>query len=549
MLLFTLTAIQHNICMKGTIIPMRQLRLSRRLLYTSRSYPSNSLAKQNQADDNNEQLLFPDLRENVEQLRAAYTNCSDLVHRSFLIGGKTKAVLLYIEGLSDSAAIEKTVIQPLMQEDAGDFTGLERLLEQKITVSSGEVFTTFAAGIKHIANGDAILLLENEARALSLGLNHWEARGIEEPSAESVIRGPREGFTETLRVNLSQIRRIIKSPLLKMEPMSIGEYTQTKVVISYIEGLADETLLEEVRTRLSRIQLDGVLESGYIEEMIEDMPLSPFPQLLNTERPDVVCGNLLEGRVAILVEGTPFALIAPISFFSLMQSAEDYYQRFWVSSATRWLRYIFCLISLLLPSFYVAILTFHQEMVPGYLLISMAASREAVPFPALVEALLMEITFEALREAGVRLPKQVGAAVSIVGALVIGQAAVQAGLVSAPMVIVVAITGISSFMIPRYITGIAIRMLRFPLILLAGTLGLLGIMMGIIALVLHMCSLRSFGLPYLSSVQTPQISELKDILVRAPWWMMDKRPHLTGKYEEYRQPSGQKPGPKHKDKT
>ena len=274
--MFTLTAIQHNICMKGTIIPMRQLRLFRRLLYTSRSYPSNSLAKQNQADDNNEQLLFPDLRENVEQLRAAYTNCSDLVHRSFLIGGKTKAVLLYIEGLSDSAAIEKNVIQPLMQEDAGDFTGLERLLEQKITVSSGEVFTTFAAGIKHIANGDAILLLENEARGLSLGLNHWEARGIEEPSAESVIRGPREGFTETLRVNLSQIRRIIKSPLLKMEPMSIGEYTQTKVVISYIEGLADETLLEEVRTRLSRIQLDGVLESGYIEEMIEDMPLSPF---------------------------------------------------------------------------------------------------------------------------------------------------------------------------------------------------------------------------------------------------------------------------------
>ena len=316
--------------------------------------------------------------------------------------------------------------------------------------------------------------------------------------AEGGIRGSREGFIESLQVNTSLLRRIIKSPALKLQSMKIGKYTKTNVVVAYIDGLVDQTLIEEITNRLQRIEIDGILESGYIEEMIEDNPYSPFPQLLATERPDVACAHLLEGRAVILVEGTPFTLIAPISFFSLIQSHEDYYNRFMVGSLIRWLRYVFLGISLLLPSLYVAVLTFHQEMVPTALMLSVAASREAVPFPAIVEALIMEITFEALREAGVRLPKQIGSAVSIVGALVIGQASVQAGLVSAPMVIVVAITGIASFMIPRYATGIAIRMLRFPIILLAGTLGLLGIMMGIIAIVIHLCSLRSFGVPYLA---------------------------------------------------
>jgi spore germination protein KA len=283
------------------------------------------------------------------------------------------------------------------------------------------------------------------------------------------------------------------------------------------------------------------LESGYIEELIEDNSYSPFPQLVNTERPDVAAANLLEGRVVILVDGTPFVLIAPISFFSLLQSPEDYYQRYMISSIIRILRFVFMVLSLLLPSLYVAVLTYHQEMVPTALLISVASSRESVPFPALVEALMMEVTFEALREAGVRLPKQVGAAVSIVGALVIGQAAVQAGLVSAPMVIVVAITGVSSFMVPHYTQGIALRMLRFPIILLAGTLGLLGVMLGVITIVVHLCTLRSFGIPYLTPIAPVKGRELKDALIRAPWWKMDTRPHLTGEFNSYRQSPSQKP--------
>ncbi|MFD0711601.1 spore germination protein [Paenibacillus sp. GCM10027626] len=490
-----------------------------------------------------QQELYIDLDSNIETIRTIYTNCSDVVFRSFLIGERTKAVLIYIEGLSDAKVIDDHVLAPLMQAAPVELTDLHVLFERKISVSQAKQIASFAACIEYMSAGLPILLCEGENRGLALGLSQWEKRSIEEPSAEASIRGPREGFTETLQVNISQIRRIIKSPALKMESLKIGDYTQTKVAIAFIDGIADKSLVEEVRNRLGRIQIDGILESGYIEEMIEDNPYSPFPQLLSTERPDVACSGLLEGRVVILMEGTPFVLIAPTTFFSLIQAAEDYYQRFLVGTIIRWLRYIFLAASLLLPSFYVALLTFHQEMVPSSLLFSMASSREPVPFPALVEALLMEVAFEALREAGVRLPKQVGAAVSIVGALVIGQAAVQAGIVSAPMVMVVALTGIASFMIPRYIAGIAIRMLRFPMIFLAGSLGLLGIMMGIIAIVLHLCSLRSFGVPYLAPLDTQKIRDMKDVLLRAPHWSMDTRPHFTGDYNEYRQAPEQKPGP------
>jgi hypothetical protein len=501
-------------------------------------------AQQFLSEEPEQQKLFSNLHQNEERLRLIYANCSDVIYRSFLISGKTKATLIYIDGLSDSEGIETYVIRPLMREGIKERIDFRQLFEQEISVSDVNECSTFSECITYLSSGNPILLCDNnEASAIALGLNQWEKRSIEEPTAEAGIRGPREGFTETLRVSTSQIRRIIKSPHLKMESMKIGDYTQTKVVIAYIEGLVDSALVEEVRKRLKRIQIDGILESGYIEEMIEDNPYSPFPQLLSTERPDVTCSSLLEGRVAIVVEGTPFVLIAPTTIFSLMQAAEDYYQRFWVSTVIRWLRYIFALISLMLPSLYVAITTFHQEMVPSSLLFSMATAREAVPFPALVEVLIMEITFEALREAGLRLPKQVGAAVSIVGALVIGQAAVQAGFVSAPMVIVVAITGIASFLIPHYIAGIAIRMLRFPLIILAGTLGLLGIMMGIIALVLHMSSLRSFGVPYLSPIVNPIGNDQKDVLIRAPWWAMNTRPHLSGNDNKFRQGANQKPNP------
>lgn len=487
--------------------------------------------------------LHKELAENEQQLRALYDNCSDVVFRSFRIGGSTRALVVYIDGLTNTEELERNVLSVLMKTKMSKDSAIGKLLDNVVAVSQTNELATFEDCLESVANGFPTLLIDQQECALSFGLAKWEKRPVEEPMAEGVVRGPREGFTESIQVNMALLRRIIKTPALKMEQMQIGGYTKTKVVLAYIDGIVDMDLVKEARARLNRIDIDGVLESGYIEELIEDNPTSPFPQILSTERPDVTCGNLLEGRIAIIVDGTPFVMVAPATLFSLLQSSEDYYQRSIVSSAIRWLRFLFTGISFLLPSLYVALITFHQEMVPTSLLISMAASREAVPFPALVEALLMEITFEALREAGVRLPKQIGAAISIVGALVIGQASVQAGLVSAPMVIVVAITGIASFMIPHYIAGIAIRLLRIPMMFLAGSLGLLGIMLGIIVTVIHLSTIRSLGVPYLTPIGPMKFGEWKDTLVRAPWWMMNTRPHLTGDYQKIREGANQKPGP------
>lgn len=491
-----------------------------------------------------EDMLQSDLSYNIEVLQKLYTNCSDVVFRPFQINGATQAILIHIDGMSNQEEIDRHVLKPLMEiDDKSNHIQLKDYIQQKIAVTKVNEVFTISDVIEQVSSGSTIVLIDHEACGLSIGLAKWEKRAVEEPTAESVIRGPREGFTESIGVSTSLLRRRIKSPDLKMQTVYVGGYTKTKVIVAYIQEIADPSLIEEVLNRIKRIEMDGILESGYIEELIEDHSFSPFPQVLNTERPDAAAAHLLEGRVAILVDGTPFVLIAPMTLYSLLQSSEDYYQRFLIGTCIRWLRYAFFVFSLVLPSLYIAILTYHQEMIPTTLLLSIARSREQIPFPAFVEALIMEISFEALREAGVRLPKQVGSAVSIVGALVIGQAATSAGLVSAPMVMVVASTGIASFAIPHYTLGIALRMLRFPLMFLAGTLGLLGIMLGLITIIVHLSTLRSFGVPYLSPMGPMVPREMKDVLLRAPWWSLKTRPHFTGKYNKYRQSLDNKPKP------
>ncbi|WP_085994433.1 spore germination protein [Oceanobacillus senegalensis] len=481
--------------------------------------------------------------DNETKFHSIYSDCSDVVFRSFYIGEKDKAILIYIEGLSNVEEMDDNVLSPLMKQAEEKSYRIDTLINKRVSVSSVKEVKTFSECIGEISSGNPVIIVDQQKSGFSIGLSKLEKRSIDEPQAERVVRGPRDGFIEDLSVNTSLLRRRIRSPKLKMKSMEIGEYTKTKVVLAYVEGIADKTLIEEVNNRIRRVNIDGILESGVLEEFIEDNPYSPFPQVLATERPDAVTSNLLEGRVAILVDGTPITMVVPTTLYSLLQSSEDYYGRFLISTLIRWLRYLFLVLSLLLPSLYVAILTYHHEMVPTTLLISIAGSREQVPFPAIVEVLLMEVTFEALREAGLRLPKQVGSAVSIVGALVIGEAAVSAGIVSAPMVIVVAITGVASFTIPRYSASSAIRMLRFPIILLAGTLGLLGIMLGIITIIIHLATLRSFGEPYLSPMGPMKKQDMKDVLVRAPWWKLNTRPHLTGNYNKYRQSKSQKPSP------
>jgi spore germination protein len=466
----------------------------------------------------------------LDWLHHHLSSSSDVVFHTFAAGPELSCALVYVKGMVDLKTIEQSLLKPIMSFDssiaayefcAQIFTRKQLPIAQQSTPKSLQEATS------SILDGEVLLLVDGDARMVSFGVTTFEHRAIAEAPNEAVIRGPREAFIENLETNLTMVRRRLKTSSLKVEMMHVGTETHTSVAVIYLEGTCKQQLIDEVKKRLSDIKIDSVLGSSYLEEFIEDNPLSPFPQLQHTERPDVISAALLEGRVGILVNGTPIAIIAPVTLFMLLQSAEDYYQRYVAASWIRYIRYLFLFISLLLPSVYIAITTFHPDIIPERLLISVASYREVVPFPALVEAFLMEISFEALREATVRIPKSIGQSVSIIGALIIGNAAVDAGIASAAMVIIVSLTGVASFISPQFDLGLAFRLLRFPIMILAGTFGLFGIVCGMILIYLHLIELRSFGMPYLSPVTPMRPGDLKDTLGRAPWWAMKNRPSFS----------------------
>lgn len=321
------------------------------------------------------------------------------------------------------------------------------------------------------------------------------------------------------------LRRKIHNPNLVFEQMIIGKRTHTLVCLAYVQGVAPPDLVQEVRRRLKLITINDILESGYIEELIEDAPFSPFVTVGNSEKPDRVAARILEGRVAVLVDGTPFALTVPYLFIEGFHAAEDYYSRPYFASLVRLVRFIAYGLTLLAPGVYVALESFHPEHIPTPLVITMASAVEGTPFPAVVEALIMVTVFELLREGGIRLPAAIGPALSIVGALIIGDAAVKAGLIGAPMVIVVAITALSSFLVVPHTD--AVTLLRFGLIIMAGFLGIYGVGVGLIAILIHLCSLRSFGLSYLSPIVPISWPQLKDTFIRAPLRsLVNRRPAI-----------------------
>ncbi|MEH7415401.1 spore germination protein [Neobacillus drentensis] len=489
-----------------------------------------------------EREIEADLSINMDRLKQLFEDCSDIVFRQ-IVAGEVEACLLFVDGLIDSTSIQLHGINQILKEVEKDRVTADYLLDRIISASSVNEITKLDDVVSNILKGNTVLLVDRVKTGIVIDAKGGQRRGVSEPETESVVRGPREGLTENLRVNTALVRHKIRSNRLKAISKDVGEETKTGIAIMYIDGLVSPELLKEVQARLDRIKIDGILESGYIEELIEDNPWSVFPQIQNSERPDTIAANLLEGRVAIIIDGTPLALIMPATFWQFMQASEDYYHRYHISIFLRVLRLIFIFVALTLPSIYVAVTTYHQEMIPTNLLFSVASSREAIPFPAFVEAMIMEISFEALREAGVRLPKIVGQAVSILGALVIGQAAVEAGIVSAPMVIVVSLTGIASFTIPRFNMAISVRLLRFPFIVLAGMFGLFGIVLGLLILLTHLSKLRSFGIPYLSPVSPMSMKGLKDVFIRVPWWSMNERPNQTVKGDMIREGKGLKPSP------
>ena len=471
------------------------------------------------------------LAECIKKIKSDTNESGDIIVRCFSFGANhdIDCALVFVDGLVKAEIINNDVIRPLMFGSLRDFGEQEdkkglasRAAKTLLTVNELKETTSFAEAVGGFLYGDATLFIDGERKAIIINTKGWERRSVSEPASESVIRGPRESFIENLRTNTALLRRKISNPNLSFEAMTIGERTKTKVSIAYIKGLAQPELIKEVKRRLSAIDTDSILESGYIEQYIEDSPGSIFATIGYSEKPDIVAAKLLEGRVAIFVDGTPFVLTAPYLFIESFQSAEDYYFRPYFATLLRMVRVIGYLITILAPALYVAVTTFHQELIPTRLLITAAAAREGVPFPALVECLLMVMLFEIIREAGVRLPRPVGQALSIVGALVVGDAAVAAGLIGAPMVIVVAVTAVSGFVVPNQYDSAAI--LRLILLFLAASFGGFGFTMGLLGTLVHMSALESFGYPYLSPIAPLILTDNKDTLLRVPLWLMVSRP-------------------------
>jgi spore germination protein KA len=487
---------------------------------------------ENQAAVHSEDHIQESLSANLDIIRQKTGNSSDVVVRQLKMGRNSdiKTAIVYIEGIVDNQSIQEFLLQSMLKDDDKEKLiqddALDRISEDMMTVGNVSSFNTWDDLFLSLMAGDTLVLVDGIAKALSACTQGGEKRSISESTTQMVVRGPKGAFTESIATNTSMVRRIIKTPDLWMESLKVGRVTKTDVTLMYIHGIANDQVIEEVRQRLNKIDIDSILESGYIEQLIEDQTMTPFPTIFNTERPDTVAGNLFEGRIAIFVDGTPFVLIAPAVFIQFFQSAEDYYVRFDIATSIRLLRILMFIISLIAPATFVAVTTFHQEMVPTTLIVAIAAQREAVPFPGFVEALLMEITFEILREAGIRLPKAIGSAVSIVGALVIGQAAVQASIVSPAMVIIVSITAIASFATPSFDMAISARLLRFLFMIGAATFGFYGIILIFLMMVVHLCSLRSFGVPYMAPFAPFIPVNNGDTFIRLPWWTLRQRPRL-----------------------
>lgn len=477
-------------------------------------------------------VLSTDLYENLKALNTLLNDPSDLTTKVIAVGGsKYKAAIVSLEGLSDQLLLKEQVINPIQQNTSMSVESLinptqalqdieNQMISLQVPARTGQWETIMS----FLLSGDAVLLLDGADEALMIKSRDWPSRSIEEPQTEALVRGPRIGFTESIETNISLLRRHIKQPELMIMPHTIGRRSKQTLCIVYIKGIANSSLVNEVERRIKSLNLDYAPESGTIEQWIEDSSLSPFPQILDTERPDKVTAALLQGKVAILLDGTPFVLLLPFTFVSLLHSPEDYYERWVIGSLIRLLRLVAVFATLFLPALYIAILSFHPGMIPFKLVVSIAASREGVPFPAVIEALLMEVTLELLREAGIRLPKPIGQTIGIVGGLVIGEAAVQAGIVSPIMVIIVALTAISSFAIPSFSAGISFRMLRFITMISASFLGLYGIVMLFIMICLHLIRLHSFGVPYLAPIAPSFKGDWKDMFLRVPVTWLTKRP-------------------------
>ncbi|MEH7237607.1 spore germination protein [Bacillus sp. JJ1562] len=471
--------------------------------------------------DPNKELITQQLLDNIAKIQSIFTNTPDLVVTNLVIKQtNATSALVYLSGLTDSTKINEDVLKPLLFQSYGDNQGST----PKVSIGQIKETNTWSQITDGILQGKSVLFVDQNPVAFLLDTGKWPERSLEDTPIESSVYAEHIGFTEAGSTNIALIRKHIQNPNLKIKEHSIGERGKTNVSILYLEDVANRNLLKELETRIKKIKVDSILNCGVLAEYIEDNPYSPFPQLLITERTDFATSEMLDGRIVVVVDGSPNVLVAPTTFFSFFKSMDDYTSRWFVASFLRLLRYLGFFMAIFLPATYIAVIAFHFEVIPLKLLLSIGVSRERVPFPPFIEALIMEITLEMLREAGIRLPAKIGQTVGIVGGIVIGQAAVQAGIVSNIMVIVVALTAVASFIIPNYQMGASIRLVRFPMMITASLFGFVGLSVGFMTLLVHLIELKSLGISYSSPVSPLRFQDWKDLFIRFPQWSIMKRP-------------------------
>ena len=459
----------------------------------------------------------------AETLCAIFSDCQDFEHREIYVGGNKhiRAVVCYLDGVVSGGDVAESIIRPLTEaarfEDAHSARDCIGLIERGAVYSgSMSPAETTDELCRFLVNGFCAVVFDSEQRAVCFEVRNPNARSIEQPSTEKSVKGAKDAFVEVLRTNTTLIRRKLRDPALKLRQTVTGRKSTTNVAVLYYDGIADHVRVEELMRRLDAIDIQGMLTTASLEEYIISHPRSPFPQLLHTERPDLFAQSLLAGRIGILIDGIPLGFLLPATFFRLMHVPDDGAQHYAVATALTVLRYLSLVLAILLPAFMVAVEMYHQEMIPTKLLISMIQAKQQVPFGVAIEVLSMLIAFELLQEAGLRLPDSIGQTVSIIGALIVGQSAVDASVISPIAVIIVALSGICGFTIPSPDLSTAVRLCRFLMVLCAIAAGMYGLMAGVAMLVYHLATIESFGVDYLSPISDRGLYQALRAILRPP---------------------------------
>ncbi len=462
---------------------------------------------------------------NIAHFKEIFKDNENLKTRTFESSGEKpyKCAVMYMEGISNFQIVSERFIRGIMGELPKNTSDPIKDIYSRMCCECDLVIENSEKKIINaLTYGDCVLFVDGCTRVIIANTKGWLARPINEPENEKVLRGPREGFNEKISDSVSLLQKRLCTPDFKVRYLNCGKRSNTRIAVCYLESVAKKETVENILNRINEIDIDGILDSNYIEELIQDRKFSPFKTIGSTERPDTAAARILEGRVAIIINGSPVALTVPYLFIENFQSGDDYYINYISATVGRFLRIISFILSISIPAIYVALVTVHKEMMPTNLALSIISARSSVPFPVIVEALGLILVFEIIRETALRMPSNVSQAFSIVGAIVIGDAAVKAKFVSVPIVIIVSLSALTGLMIPRL--RAAVVFYRIGLVLLTGYLGLYGYLFGVIFMTVQLLNTQSFGVNYTEFVTVPNMKNQNDIYLRLPWSFMTKRP-------------------------